>query len=507
MSASDSRAVGSTSSTGRTDPPGRTSASKRRHAPESWDGARVVVVGAGHSGIAVAELLATLGAQVHLTDRRHAEELVGASALDELVRSGVRLELGGHPESLWEADTTVVASPGIPPTAPPLAAATAAGSPILSEIEVAAALAQAPAVAITGSNGKSTVTTMVSAILRAAGLDAPAGGNLGVPFSRLVREELAGRVVDRFVLELSSFQTESVVDFKPRWMGMLNLSDDHLDRHGTFENYAAAKLRLLDNVDAGDWIVFGADDAPLSQLVAQRAGVPGMDPGRVGFGERRPSTAAAAWVERGWLLWQAPGSQPVEVLATDELRIVGSHNQLNACAAIGLACLAGATPDAAAEALRSFAGLEHRMEVCAEISGVLCINDSKATNVGATVAALSGLQAPIWLILGGRDKNSDFNLLRPLMRDRVRGALLIGEASGRIAASLQGAVPLQICGNLSTAFERGLDAAASGHVLLLAPACTSFDQYDSFEHRGRHFKELVDRASSSTTDHGEAARN
>lgn len=440
---------------------------------------KVVVLGAGRSGLAAAELLLHLGARPLVTDLRRAEKLPHLQPLE-----GVSLELGSHPDSLWDDAAAVVLSPGIPPTAPPVREAERRGLPQIAEIELAAAHAVAPCVAITGSNGKSTVTSMVAAILGAAGLEAPACGNIGRAFSRVVLESLRGeRKVDCYVLELSSFQTERIEHLRPRCAAVLNVSEDHLDRHPGLDAYGEAKLRIARNCGADEWLVYGADDVWLRKRLADR-------PRTVPFTAEPTDASPAARVESGRVLWRDPDGHESEILRPGELNVLGAHNLLNAAAATAVACLFGAAPEAATEALRDFRGLEHRMESCGEIDGVRCINDSKATNVGATLASLGGLENPVWLVLGGRDKDSDFNLLRPLMAG-VRRVLLIGEASGRIAASLDGAVAMQRCGDLATAVDAALGEAVRGEVLLLAPACASFDQYDDFEHRGRHFRELV----------------
>ncbi|HJO04027.1 MAG TPA: UDP-N-acetylmuramoyl-L-alanine--D-glutamate ligase [Acidobacteriota bacterium] len=445
-----------------------------------WAGKKVTVVGAGRSGVAATELLVYLGAHVALTDLRVASELVDTS---ELEGRGVELAFGSHPDTLWRDVDAVVASPGIHPQAPPLRAARAEGITPVSEVELASAYASAPAVAITGSNGKSTVTSMVGAILAESKLATAVCGNIGVPFSRVVRQVLQGELhVERYVLELSSFQTETIVDFRPRWAGLLNICADHLDRHGDFDAYAQAKLRLVTNCTSDDWLVYGADDPWLSHHLPS---VPQPAPFSA-----TATRGTGAWVSDGRIHWRDPEAEVHTIVGTEELTVVGSHNHLNAAAAVALSCLAGATPSCAGAALRRFEGLEHRMEPCGIVNGVRCINDSKATNVGATLAALNGLDSPVWLILGGRDKDSDFERLRPALGS-VRGVLVVGEATKRITHALDGAVSMIDCANIPRAVDTGLENASAGDVLLLAPACTSFDQYDSFEHRGRHFKSLI----------------
>jgi UDP-N-acetylmuramoylalanine--D-glutamate ligase len=455
----------------------------------AWAGKEVVVVGAGRSGRAAAELLLTLGGRVALTDRRSAKDLTAEiDALDDRVD----LHLGDHPASLWRTADAVIASPGIPPDAAPLRAAAAAGCPVYSEIELAASAAEAPIVAITGSNGKSTVTAMTAAILAAAGYDAPACGNIGLPFSRVVDEARRGqRRPERYVVEMSSFQTETIQHFRPTWSALLNISADHLDRHHDLDAYANAKLRIATNCTTEDWFVYGADDPWISDHLPKA-------PRAVPFGSADTGAAPAAWTAGGSLHWRDPEGRVHAIAGLDELPVLGAHNALNAAAATALACLAGASPAAAATALLAFRGLEHRMEFCGAVAGVECVNDSKATNVGATIAALRGLDRPIWLILGGRDKDSNFRELLPHLGERVRGVMLIGEAAPRIADALDGAAELTTCGDLETAVDTALRQARAGDLILLAPACASFDQYTGFEERGRHFRRLI--ATRAHTD-------
>lgn len=451
---------------------------------EEFRGLTVAVVGAGRSGVAAAELLAHLGAHPILTDRRAADQL---PYLSRLADERVELALGGHPDDLWDRVEAAILSPGIPEDSPPMRAARERGIRVLSEVELAGRYATAPAVAITGSNGKSTVTTMVGAILERAGMRPAVCGNIGTPFARCVLEALRGeRDPGCYVLELSSFQTETIVDFHPRYAAILNLSADHLDRHGSLAAYGNAKLRLVRNCTAADWVVYGADDPWVSAHLPRDAAVP------VPFATSPPANGGPrAWVADGAVFWRAPDGDTVRVVELSETSLVGTHNALNAAAAIAVSCLAGASCEQAADAVRAFRGLAHRMQTCGEPRGIRCIDDSKATNVGATLASLSGLDRPVWLILGGRDKDSDFNRLRSRLPGRVRSVLLIGEAAGRIAASLHGAAPLRHCGTIDRAIDAALSQGAPGDVLLLAPACTSFDQFDDFEHRGRTFQSLV----------------
>ena len=459
---------------------------------DRWKDRRVLVLGAGRSGCAAAALLGELGARVTLSDLRPLET---TGPLAELERAGVALVLGEHPRALLDGMEAVVVSPGIPPDAEIVRRVRQAGLPLTSELELAAPYLGAPAVAITGSNGKSTVTSLVGEILRRAGYRTAVCGNIGLAVCRVAREVVAGRAVyDRIVLELSSFQTETIERFRPRWAGILNLSPDHLDRHGDLLSYARAKLRLLHRCRGDDVVVYCHDDALLRELLVD---APAR---RVAFGEHLPAYASPAARVDGGVVWIDDTGRAFPVATAGELPLIGRHNLLNAAAAVALACLAGATPEDARAALLACRPLPHRMESCGRVAGVECIDDSKATNVGATIASLEGLDRrrhDVWLILGGRDKGAEFGRLRPVLQGRVRCLLLIGEAAGLIAASLQGVAPMKRCDTLERAVATAFAEARAGDVLLLAPACTSFDQYTDFEARGRHFRELVERARAA----------
>jgi UDP-N-acetylmuramoylalanine--D-glutamate ligase len=474
-----------------------------------WSGRRVVVVGAGRSGLAAAHLLLDCGARVTITDVRPQEKLAGA---DVLAERGAAVRAGDHPPELWEIADVAVFSPGIPPNAPVAEQARNAGVEIVSEIELAAAFVGVPIIAITGSNGKSTVTSMVGAILEAAGQSPAVCGNIGTAMSTAVRREVGeGVVFDAYVVEISSFQAGAIDRFHPRLAAVLNLQPDHIDWHGSLDRYAAAKLRLARNMTADDWLVFNGDDQGLRRR--RPAG-----PVRLLPFSYRPAEPAppAAWVgEQAIWWWPADGPRQALVQLAD-LAVIGPHNQANACAAAALAALHGVSAEAIAAGLAGYRPLEHRMEDCGAPGGVRCINDSKATNVDATLAALAGFEGGVWLILGGRDKGADFARLRPLLQGRVRRVLLIGEAAEPIAAALGpeiarilapagvsaydagSAFEIERCGTLERAVTAALGAAAPGDTLLLAPACTSFDQYANFEERGRHFKALVAAAAGAT---------
>jgi len=449
-----------------------------------WEGRRVVVVGAGLSGIGAARLLLACGALVTLTDTRPEAEIAEAA---DLTAGGVTLITGGHPDELWRDTDTAVLSPGIRPHAEVTVAARQAGVDIVAEIEVAADLIEAPIIAITGSNGKSTVTSMVGAIFAEARLEAPVCGNIGTALSTAARAEvIEGARPDAYVVEISSFQAHRIERFRPQLAALLNIQPDHIDWHGSMAAYTDAKLRMVANMGAGNTIVYNGNDAELVQRLHRG----GAD--LVTFAYEPPEVEpAAAWVADGMIWWWPLGGDRRAIIRVAELGVIGPHNHANACAATALAALFGVEPRAIAGGLAGYRALEHRMEPCGDINGVRCVNDSKATNVDATLAALAGFEKGVWLILGGRDKGADFSRLLPLLDQCAARVLLIGEASEAIAAAIEPTHAVHRCGTLEDAVGRALASASAGDILLLSPACTSFDQYPDFEERGRHFKKLV----------------
>ncbi|MDP6687663.1 MAG: UDP-N-acetylmuramoyl-L-alanine--D-glutamate ligase [Acidobacteriota bacterium] len=459
------------------------SAHNASNSKAAWQNRSVVVVGAGVSGVAAAQLLLDCGAEVTLTDTRPESEMPN---LIELTERGVRLVAGGHPSTLWPSVDSAVFSPGIRPDAPVTIEAREAGVTVLPEIEVAADLTEVPIIAITGSNGKSTVTSMVGAILEQAGLDAPVCGNLGTALSEVVLAELNGETSpDAYVVEVSSFQAHSIRNFHPRFAVILNIQPDHLDWHGTLDAYTKAKLRLVRNMGAADWLVYNSDDPKLTSYRPQNNVrlLPFMS-------EPSNPEAPAAWVSNGKICWWTTDREAA-AMDVEELRVIGQHNQTNACVSAAVASLLNVAPGSIRAALSAYEGLAHRMEYCGEVGGVRCINDSKATNIDASLAALSGFDRGVRLILGGRDKGADFGELLPVLGERVASVLLIGEASSVIEAALSHHRKLQRCETMECAVARALDEGNRGDTLLLSPACTSFDQYPNFEERGRHFKSLV----------------
>ena len=473
--------------------------STMERAAARWRDRSVVVVGAGRSGVAAARLLLDCGANVTITDLRPLEQLTEAVPL---AGRGVQIVSGGHPVEIWSGADAAVFSPGIPPRAAVVEQAACAGVEILAEIDVAAGFIEAPIIAITGSNGKSTVTSMIGEAFAAAGVDAAVCGNIGTAISAAVRRQLVeGARFEAYVVEVSSFQAYAIEDFHPQLAAILNIQPDHLDWHGSMDDYAAAKLRLSLNMTAADHLVYNTDDNELQRR--SPAGSPRLVP----FG-RRPTDPCppAAWVGTEQIWWWPEDGPRQAIMRLESLGVIGPHNESNACAAAALTALYGLPVEAIAAGLSGYRALEHRMEDCGRVDGIRCINDSKATNVDATLAALSGFERGVWLILGGRDKDADFGQLLPLLDDRVVRVLLIGEAADAIAAALEPTRRVERCETLETAVERALSDASPGATLLLSPACTSFDQFPNFEERGRHFKALVAAAGTGSEEPAGNAR-
>jgi UDP-N-acetylmuramoylalanine--D-glutamate ligase len=408
-------------------------------------GGPYLVVGLARSGLAAMRALEARG-----------EEAVGADS-----------KLGSDGLAELEHARAVVKSPGVPAQAPVIARARERGIPVLGEMEFAWRLLPNEFVAVTGTNGKTTTVELIGHIHREAGIPVAVAGNVGTALSTLV-DALAPEAV--VVCESSSFQLEDTLAFAPEGAVMLNLAPDHLDRHGTFEDYRAAKLRIFANQGNDDVAV-----APAGLGVEDLGGCAR----RVCFGAAPDAEVS----ERAGRLWWV--DEPL--LGVDEIRLRGAHNRANAMAAAAVCLARGVDPGAVREGLRTFAGVEHRIEEAATAGGVLYVNDSKATNVDSTLVALQSFDTPVHLILGGRGKGQDFSPLREPVAERCAGVYLIGEAAPALAGVLGG----RECGDLEAAVAAARAAARPGEVVLLSPACASFDQYEDFEARGRHFKALV----------------
>jgi UDP-N-acetylmuramoylalanine--D-glutamate ligase len=453
--------------------------------PPNLRGRKITVVGLARSGLAAARLCVREGASVTVTDSRPAAAL--GPALEALEVLPLRRMLGGHDPRDFTATDLVVVSPGVPMSMPQLQAARAAGVPIWAEVELAARfLGATPLVAVTGTNGKSTTTALAGALF-SEDRRAFVGGNLGTP---LCEHVLSGQPADVVVAELSSFQLEGIERLRARVAAVLNVTPDHLDRHDGLDAYAAAKARLFETQQPGDFAVANLrDDRAMAMAAASRAAL-------YTFGFGPPARAAARAPEDGsgelWFYRYAAGSPERYRLANRALR--GRHNLENAMAALLCARLLGVPGAAVQRGLDHFAGLPHRLELVSERGGVEWINDSKATNVDSTCVGLAAFPAGaarVVLILGGRGKRASYAPLRPLFTDRVKALLTIGEDAPAIERELGGVAPTEGCGTLAAAVTRAAALVGPGDVVLLSPACASYDQFKGFEDRGERFRQLV----------------
>jgi UDP-N-acetylmuramoylalanine--D-glutamate ligase len=440
-------------------------------------GKRVLVVGLARTGVATALFCAARGARVTATDSRTQPEI--GEMVATLQDAGVTLEFGGHQEKTFLEQDLIVPSPGVPADETHLQAAGAKGITIWSEIELAYRYLKGRLIGITGSNGKTTTTSLVDHILKTAGMQTILAGNIGTPLIGCVD---AMKDDTWTVVELSSFQLELIDTFRPNIGVFLNLTPDHLDRHHTMEAYRAAKARLFENQTAEDAAVLNADD------VATTPFAPALP--RVYWFSRKQRVAQGAYVRGEEVVFRQDGAEEV-LFKLENVPLVGAHNVENTLAAAAAARLAGATVTAIVKGVSTFAGVEHRLEFVAEIGGVRYYNDSKATNVDATLKALDSFPGRILIILGGKDKGSDYTVLRQPLREKAILALLIGAAAEKIEKQVSGSVALERAETLERAVETASHAAQRGDVVLLAPACASFDQFQNYEHRGRVFKDLV----------------
>jgi len=440
---------------------------------------RVAVVGLGRSGVAAARLLSVRGAQVVVTDDKSPDQL------DRFLQTAkglpnVQMALGGiSAEAVLNADLVVV-SPGVRFDHPLLAQAREKGVRVIGEMELAYGYCPSPIVAITGTNGKTTTTTLTALMLNEGGIRAVECGNIGRAFAEAVfelsREEWA-------ILEVSSFQLETIREFKPKVAAVLNITPDHLDRHGSMQSYAEMKARVFENQDSEDAVLLNASD----KFTAALAGMAKSRKFLFGFPKEGQGASVPGCFATGDML-ELMGTK---LLPLSEIGIPGPHNQENAAASALMAHLCGVKPPAIAETLRRFRGVEHRIEFSGEVGGVRFINDSKGTNVDSVEKALQSFPAPIILILGGRDKKGDFTKLLPLIKERVTRVVALGEARPKIVQQLSGEVVVVEAATLEEAVSGAYAAAQPKGTVLLSPGCASFDMFENYEDRGRKFKAAV----------------
>ena len=439
---------------------------------------RVLVVGLGKSGVASALFLKDRGARVTVSDTKSPDQL--RDEIPILLDHGITVETGGHGERTFRGQDLIVVSPGVPVDAPPLVQARASGEPVIGEIELASQHLPGPIVAITGSNGKTTTTTLAGEILAAGGLPVAVGGNIGTPAISLVEGASRETVI---VLEVSSFQLETIQTFRPKVAVILNITPDHLDRHRTFQTYVDAKARIFENQQPGDFAVLNQDD-PTCRTLRDRTRA------EVFWFSRKQEVQNGAWVRDGRILFRDSNGQR-EIMLVGEIPLKGLHNVENVLAGVCAGALMGCEPAKIRKAIQEFKAVEHRLEYVATIKGVEYFNDSKATNVDATIKALESFPKNIHLILGGKDKGSDYTVLNDLLRERVKRVYTIGAAAEKIESQIKGAAETVHAETLDNAIRRAAAVAQPGDIVLLAPACASFDQFQSYNHRGRVFKEVV----------------
>lgn len=444
-------------------------------------GKRVLVMGMGKSGLAMLRLVRGQGGVATASDAKPLTGLEHVSAQIESLAAGFLTQSEVEAKGIAAADFDLVAiSPGIPEDLPALEAARMAGIPVAGEVELAWGYLKGPVLAITGTNGKTTTTALAGHLLKSAGIPAQVGGNIGVP----VCDMIASSAEDQWnVLELSSFQLETIRDFRARIAVCLNVTPDHLDRHHTMENYVSRKRRLFETLPRDGHAVLNACDAI-------SAGFAGASAATAHFFSKDPDVPAEMALREGEIVFRGE-----RLFSRKDIPLAGLHNVENVMAASLAVLLAAAGADAVAQGVAGFPGVEHRLEFVRRLNGVLWYNDSKATNVDAALKAIEAFNQPLWIILGGKDKNSDYRPLAEALKGKARKALLIGKAAELIAPQIAPATPVVFCETISGAVDYAYRHARMGEVVLLAPACASFDQFQSYEHRGRVFKSLVEALS------------
>lgn len=435
-------------------------------------GLKVLVVGLGKSGLAAIELLVEKGAHPHGTDSRPLNKLPGAGP----IFSNPAIVFHEQSECDFTAFDLIVLSPGVPTDLPEVLQAEGQGIPVIGEVELASYFLQGPIIGITGSNGKTTTTALTGHVLKQCDIPAQVGGNIGLPPTSMISDS---RLDQWNVLELSSFQLETIDRFRAQIGVCLNVTPDHLDRHHTFEEYSGAKRRLFETQQSSDWAVLNADDPTTASYANHTESQP------VWFSLQR-RLAKGMWLEQGNIY-----SDGAVMMPASEIPLRGKHNIENVMAAAAAAHLAGAPLERIRDAVQRFPGVEHRIEFVREIAGVRYYNDSKATNVDATLKAIDAFDGGLWIILGGKDKGSDYTALAAPLSQKAHAAILIGAAAEKIGTQIGTQVPLLLCGTLENAVKVASSRAVAGDTVLLAPACASFDQFNNYEERGKMFKTLV----------------
>ncbi len=443
-------------------------------------GKKISVIGMARSGVAVAHLLNRQGAKLFVSDNGKKENL--ESEVAGLTEAGIPYEIGRHTERIYDCSLLVI-SPGVPSNAPVVVEAQKRRVKVVSELEIASLFCQASIVAITGSNGKTTTTTLIGRILGDAKKNHVVAGNIGTAFSSVV---LGLAPTDIAVLEVSSFQLDHVEAFRPRISVILNITEDHMDRYGhSMERYAASKARVFENQKVDDVLIYDADDEWCRKEAAQ------AKCRTIGF-SLKMKPEEGAFVENGMLVTVIDGKR-TEVVQCDEISIKGMHNLYNSMAATLVGQLLGVGGASIRSTLKNFKGVEHRLEFVREVDGVRYYNDSKATNVDSVWYALQAFKEPIVLLLGGRDKGNDYGRLIDLVKNRVKAIVAIGESADKVENAFLASTSVTRVHSMEEAIQKAKNLANNGDVVLLSPACASFDWYKNYEHRGQVFKDLVNK--------------
>jgi UDP-N-acetylmuramoylalanine--D-glutamate ligase len=489
-------------------------------------GKKVTVVGLGRSGLGAANLLSELGADVTITDSKQEG---GLTEFREKLNPSIRLVLGSHPEDIFVSSDMLILSPGVPLAIPPVSKALRKGTPVIGELELAYQILSnrslqlkpkepatgsqiIPFLAVTGTNGKSTTTSLLNVMLRRVGFRTILGGNIGNALTEEIYKRIgepetrrpgdvtvsparrfAASEIDYIVAEVSSFQLETIKDFKPKGAVILNITPDHLDRYHSLEEYAEAKARIFENQREGDFLLLNADDPEIMKVKSEKLELNSKNLNIFYFSRKKE--VEGIYAKDGTIYCNFPAPSIVTrhslLIDAEDINIKGVHNLENAMAASAMALLAGSSIEAVRDSLKIFPGLEHRLEFVREIEGVRYVNDSKGTNVGAVVKSIESFKDPVILIAGGRDKAGDFSLLRNLVKERVRALVLLGEAREKIKQALGNYTETFMATDLKEAIKVSRSIAKKGDIVLLSPACASFDMFIDFEDRGRQFKKIV----------------
>jgi len=447
---------------------------------QNIEGKKVTVIGGARSGLAVARLLKKMGADVFISDMKKPEEIKYVKFTpEELNSAGIKYEFGEHSEKVYDCDFMVI-SPGVPSNAPVVQKAMELGIKVWSEIEVASWFCKAPIIAVTGTNGKTTTTSLIGHIFKTAGFKTIVAGNIGAPFSDFVLDADEGSIV---VLEVSSFQLDHIENFKPKVAVLLNITPDHLDRYDSFGDYILSKFRIFKNQKEDDFAVYNYDDEIVQPYVES------LNVIKLPFSVR-DNLSCGGFIEDGYITLNFKNKKE-RILKMNNLRIRGIHNVYNSLAAALAARAMEVKDEIIRESLQSFEGVEHRLEFVREINGVKFINDSKATNVNSLWYALESFDEPIILIAGGRDKGNDYSKVYDLVKRKVKLIIAIGESKNKIYNEFKNLTNVIEVDSMEEAVKKAYENSAPGDVVLLSPACASFDMFRDYEHRGEVFKKLV----------------